>query len=199
VAPDVAHGIASTLQTASLGPIRPNLALFGWHGEVGQWSAFLDYLGIASQMEMSIVLLRAVGLPRAGRGKRVDVWWRGRKNGALMLLLAHLMSRNWEWAGAQIRVLRRVENQAGRSPALKALRDLIEHSRLHAEAEIVVSDQPFYQVLHEHSATADCVFLGLELPAREQLEAWHEAYERMMESLPTVILVQSSGRVDLFA
>jgi Solute carrier family 12 len=40
----------------------------------------------------------------------IDVWWRGMENGALMLLLAHLLHQNTEWRRNRIRVLRIVPN-----------------------------------------------------------------------------------------
>ena len=56
----------------------------------------------------------------------IDVWWRGRQNGELMLLLAHLLTKNNEWRPRPIRLLRVIENEAGRDEVRQHLTDLAE-------------------------------------------------------------------------
>lgn len=193
VASNVAEGIRIFLQGSAFGPIKPNIAMFGWAAEKGNVCDYCKYLREADLLRMGQVLIVDKGLPKDKKEKRIDLWWRGRKNGSLMMMLAHLLSNNWEWAGCKIRVLRLIENEAGREPALKSMQDLIHNARVTAEAETIVSDQPFINILREVSTNSDCVFMGFEIPENdnEKEEKWHEIYSNMVFGLPTTILVHA--------
>ena len=191
VAENIRDGIASVLQTAAIGPIRPNLALFGWNP--GGDGSVVEHLETAAQLGMSQVLLRGRGFSLPEGAKRIDVWWRGRENGALMLLLAHLLSRNWEWADARIRLLRVVPREEGQIPARNALRDLVEAARFDAQIAVPVCDEPFVEILPRYSADAACVFLGMLLPAPDERAQWQARFDALLEKLPVTILVNSSG------
>ena len=187
------EGIRTALQAASVGPVRPNLAMFGFSAA----EHFPGVLRAASRMGMSLVVLHGDELPPPGRHKRIDVWWRGHQNGSLMLLLAHLLASNLEWAGVRIRVLRYIEREAAQAPAKQALCDLIEEARVDARAEVVVGTEPFPEVLHRASADADCVLLGFELPAREVQVKWQARFGEFLTGLPPTLLVHNFGEEDL--
>jgi len=193
---DIDRAILSIMQTASVGPIRPNLALFGW--TAGADGVLLTHLRRANALGMSQVVVRGQGLPKPGGKKRIDVYWRGRDNGSLMLLLAHLLSRNWEWADSKIRLIRVVEREEGRIPARTALIEMVEAARLEAEILVPVSTDPFIDTLRETSADATCIFLGFILP--EELshdKAIQGNWVRMLEGMPTTILVNNAGTSEL--
>ena len=199
VADNLEQGVSMLLQAAAVGPIRPNMAVFGWSSDDERLPQFLNQLRIASEMGMSLVLMSEGNLPTPGARKRIDIWWRGQKNGNLMVILAHLLTRNWEWDRTGIRVLRVIADEAGYEPAVDSLQQLVENARVHATAEAVVSTRPFVEVLHEHSRTADCVFLGFELPEGEQERPWHRQYKTMLADLPMTLLVNSAGGEDMLA
>jgi hypothetical protein len=199
VACTVPDGIQLVLQTAAVGPIRPNVALFGWNSGSSTVADYVEYLRSAVDCKMSIVIVSGDELPLPpGRG-RIDIWWRGRKNGALMLLLAYLLSRNWEWARAHMRLLRVVAEEEAREPNLEALTQLTREARVRATPEVIVSDRPFLEVLHERSADADCIFLGFEIPTDDELTQWHAYYERFLANMPTTLLVNSREAEGLLA
>jgi hypothetical protein len=116
-----------------------------------------------------------------------------------MLLLAHLLRTNWEWAGSEIRVRRVVEDEAGREPAADALRTLTAQARIEATTEVIVSERDFRDVLTTHSRDAACVFLGFELPPPDAQSEWHAGYNRLLEGMPTTVLISSQGGEDALA
>ncbi len=199
VADSVEDGISNLLQAATIGPIHPNLAVFGWSDKPARLNSYLNELRTAKKLGMSIVLIDSDSLPLPGVKKRIDIWWRGQKNGDLMLLLAFLISENWEWHNTEIRVLRVVDNEAGRKPALTALQELIESARVEALVRIIVSEKAFEDILYQHSADAICVMLGFEIPEAGSEEAWNNTYRRYVDTLPTTILVNSQGEEGLLA
>lgn len=203
MAEDLRHGTETALQAAGFGPIRPNLVLRGWSNDPEQDD--LPGLRLAARMDMALVLLG--GTPELGpppiaagarpRRRRIDVWWRGRKNGALMVMLAHLTTRNWEWSRTTIRLMRVVGDERGVEPARLALQQLVETARIDATAEVLPADRPFREILAEQSGDADCVLLGFELPEQGDEAAWQARYGRLLEVVPTALLVSAPEGEDL--
>ncbi|MEZ6185155.1 MAG: amino acid permease [Planctomycetota bacterium] len=198
VTEDLAAGVSAMLQSAGLGPIDPNLVVFGWAEESGRMGGLGQHIRTSNVLGKAVVLLKRdpdllAQLDRGGRRarRRIDVWWRGRANGTLMLLLAHLLTRNWEWAGSEVRVLRLVPHENGREPAMQALQALIDHSRVDATALTLVDARPFPEVLRTTSGDAACVFLGFGIPDAGAEERWHGGFSKLLEGLPTTLLVNA--------
>jgi len=197
VADDVACGIQLVLQTAAIGPIRPNVALFGWNSGASTAADYVSYLRSAADSGMSVVIVSGDELPLEEGRSTIDVWWRGRKNGPLMMLLAHLLSRNWEWSHARIRLLRVVDDPDARAPSWHALSELIAGARVGAQADVILSRRPFREVLSEVSRDSDCVFLGFEIPPEAGITEWQQTYETFFNGMPTTIMVCSAEEDDL--
>jgi hypothetical protein len=193
VADDVATGVSMLLQGSAYGPLRPNIFVCGWMGDSRDPVRYCSYLEEANLLDINQVLVYDKGLPRIGRRKRIDIWWRGRKNGPLMVLLAHLLSHNWEWSETVICLKRLIENEAGREPAMAALKEVIDASRVTAEACIVTGAGSFAEIMHASSRDADCVFLGFEPPEKGEEENWFRNYEALLCGLPTTLMVHSAA------
>lgn len=203
VGPDIGHGVETTLQAAGLGPVQPNLVLFGWATETGRLGNLGRFLRSSSSVGMSCLLLRSGkdavpaeldGNERELPHRRIDIWWRGRQNGGLMVLLAHLITRNWEFRNSTIRVMRLIPNEKGRVPAQEALQKLVEASRVEAVTETIVSEEPFPKLLRELSGDAHTVMLGFKVPEEEHEQAWFESYARLLNDLPATSLLVASHR-----
>jgi hypothetical protein len=150
-------------------------------------------------LNMSLVVICDHGLPVRLRGHRIDVWWQGRENGPLMVLLAHLLTLNGDWSDARIRLIREIPDEAGRQPVAEAMASLLADARVDAEVQILVSSDPFTQVVHRHSADATMVFIGFFLPDKADAHQFQRNFQKILSSLPTTLLVCSSGKADLLA
>ncbi len=196
---ELEHGMAAILQSLGIGPIRPNVVVFGWSGDQERLSASVRSLRLAADLGASLVVVQEGQRPFKYGRKRVDVWWRGMKNGGLMVLLAHLLTRNWEWSRTDVRLLRVIGDEAGRAGTAEDLQKLLEESRIEASVKVITSGRPFADVLHQESSDADCVFLGFEIPEEADAANWHRRYQDMLHDMPTIILVSSQGIEDIRA
>lgn len=189
MSPSFEQGVSAVLQTVGVGPLRPNLVMFGWGPEPGGMGRALRRVRLLGQ---SIVLLRT---GTDGNSRRIDVWWRGRKNGSLLVMLAWLLTRNWEWAGHRVRVIRLVDHERGCGSAREALEELIREARVDVDVCVLVSDRPFPELLRAESADAACVFMGFEPPPRDdEDENWHARLAGLLEGMPTVVLASAAER-----
>lgn len=201
VTPNLDLGLNQLLQSTSLGPLKPNLVVLGWSSDMSRAGFFVNHLHTAHLLAMSLILLYDNGLPRLERKqkKRIDIWWRGWKNGSLMMILAYLISLNSEWTNVQIRLLRVVQGNNDYGEALKELQKLIDASRMKAEIKIINSDKSFKEILNKYSHDATVVLLGFQIPPIEKAEEFQKAFNNLLQGLPTTILVNSTGEADLLA
>lgn len=214
VAPFVSDGIESLVQCHGIGGLRPNTVLLGWPNDAAKSEIFGANLRLISQLNRSIVAVRLKPAGDSGTltgnqnslddpwevpSGTIDVWWRGQKNGQLMLLLAHLLTLNPEWRHRRVRLLRVVDNETAAEEVVKHLRRLSEESRIETESmAIVASDgDNVASTIQTWSESSAMVVLGFESPEEGQEQAFFEAIERIAGNLPRVILVDSAGGVEL--
>ncbi len=195
----VEQGVSHLIQTAGSGMIPPNLAVFGWCDDRKNLKNFLKQLRLAQAMGLSIVLVKSDELPFSWKEKQIHIWWRGKENGNLMMILGYLLKDNWEWNNSQIEVLRAIEDEAGKEPALISLNNLIQDSRIDATAKVVLNpdNKPFQETLKEHSQKADCLFLGFKIPQEGKEEIWYQFYSHLLDEMPSTILIHSADDEDL--
>jgi amino acid transporter len=195
---DLMSGLKSLLQSHGIGNIRPNTVLFEWGEEPGQAGVLADLVEIARAFECSAVAVRSDNtLQRWETGDGpIDVWWHSRKNGALMLTFAHLLTRAHSWRDRPIRLLHAVATDGEREEMLPALQELIATARISAQAHIVVAADTGAAIgVHSHDSAL--VILGIDAANGQSRESWHEDIQRLISGLSEVILISSAGDVRL--
>ena len=201
VAPSLELGIEALVQCSGVGALRPNVVLLGWSADVERAERFGALLRNVAELERSLVLLNyreyADDPWLVARGP-VDVWWRGKANGNLMLLLAHLLVQNDTWRGRPLRLLRVSPNEAGKEEATQHLREFITEARIDAEPVVVVDGNP-QEAIHRTSAGSAAVLLGFQPPVEGEEKTFQANMDSFMDSLGSVILVWSAGETALEA
>jgi len=115
-----------------------------------------------------------------------------------MVILAHLLSLNQEWAGSVIRILRVVPRQADEAAAAQELKALMDAARMsRAKIQTIVSDEPFPDILHKHSAGATVIFLGFGIPEDKDAALFQQWFSSLLKGMPTTLLIHSTGEADL--
>lgn len=199
IAPYLSDGIESLVQCQGLGALRPNTLLLGWPNDADRGPAFAATLRTVAGLGRSIIAIRFTNEaddPWQAPAGTIDVWWRGRQNGELMLLLAHLLSKNDPWRSRPVRLLRVIDNEAGSAEVRQHLRDLIDGSRIRARAEVVVTTHP-RAAIQRTSRNAAIVLLGFEPPEEGDEEAFYQRMEYWAGNLPRVVFVDSIGSMSL--
>jgi len=199
VAPHLSDGIESLVQCHGLGVLRPNTVLLGWPNDPDRVESFGSILRVVAGLRRSIVAMRTtedVEDPWVVPDGTIDVWWRGKANGPLMLLLAHLLATNDEWRNRPIRLLRVAASEAAREEMTRHLDALIETSRIRATSAVIVADDVF-GTIHDFSREAAVVFFGFEAPQEGSEIAFHRTMERLAGKLPRAIFVDSAGGMEL--
>ena len=199
VSKNLDEGLSALIQGQSIGPLQPNVVFMGWASDKERSIPYVRHLISVHSLGMSVILLKDNGLPDTSGIKRIDIWWRGKENGSLMVIASHLMTLNYKWSNVKIRLLRLIQKEEGREPATHALEELVNAARIDADVQVIVSESSFKDILHRHSSDASVVFLGFIIPQEEEAAGFQARYEEMLSGLPTTLLFCSSGEADLMA
>ena len=197
---NLGQGMAGIMQTVSSGALRPNLLIIGFEQELGMGQVPTEIYHLARDLAMSICLIRPGEVSTGSRKHRIDIWWRGMKNGRLMLLLAYLLRNNWAWHDAEVRLLRMIPEEAGQEQTEHDLKALLDVARVEGSVEVFVSQLPYIQVLQEQSKESDVIFLGMNLPEKDTIDSWRAGHSALLcNDVSTFIFVESEGDEGLFS
>ncbi|MDT8419884.1 MAG: hypothetical protein RQ754_05580 [Desulfuromonadales bacterium] len=207
-APSFEVGSSLLLQSFGVGPLRANTILLNHHGIYTQQffaeelKRFGKNLRIAMRLGYNLVLFDAgeeewqLLEETAADRRRIDVWYEKGSSGALMLLLAYLMTRSPFWEKAGLRVLTAVRDD-GHAATIEDLKQELEQGRIRATAEVVKDSTS--DTIIEYSADASLVFLPLALKAGQIIDSTGESVGKLLPKLPLVALVLAAQHIDLDA
>ena len=196
---DVIGGITDVAQANGIAGLDSNTILLGWPREPERLAEFLQIVERLERLNKSVVIGRIQPglIPRTGQDRVIHIWWGGlRHNGDLMLLLAHLLTRNPEWRRAQIKILSLASSPLMKQRTEDYLARFLPEIRISAEAQVMLipDDRTVREIIHEHSAAADVVFLGLSIPeSHEDLPAYAERLAELVTPLRTTFVVKNSS------
>ncbi len=185
------------LQSHSLGPLAPNIVLSGWPVNEDRIEAFFRHLNTIRLLRMNVLVLinpeRASDEPGDGP---IDIWWRGRQNGSLMLILAHLLTCSRPWRKTPIRLLRLADPE-NRAAAEQELAQLAADSRIEAQHLVLSEEADFETAFRAYSSHASLIFLGFIPPRTEDGKSFHARISAQLAGMPATFLAASAGDTDL--
>ncbi len=193
------EGLRTLIQAQSIGPIKPNTVLLGWPMQEKRIVPYVRHLSDIHAAGLNILCLIENAKVSFAGSLRIDIWWRGYKNGSLMLILAYLLTLNWEWKRVKIRVLRHVKSKQEAKKAEENIDYLIGESRVRAEKKVIISDESFKSVLDKHSENAELVLFGFSKPDEEKAHEFYKQFTDLTKNFNRVLLVNSNGEADLLA
>jgi potassium/chloride transporter 4/5/6 len=172
--------------------------LLGWPEDPERLEVLLRVGRRLERLQKSLLVgrPRALDPQRNGRSRNVHVWWGGlQRNGDLMLLLAHLLTRNRAWRDARIRVLSLASNDLMRAETERQLGRLMPEIRIRGEVDVIVKppDVSVKDVIHTESADADLVLLGLATPEPDAEAAYARRLCELAEGLESFLFVKNNS------
>ncbi len=190
------QGAIAVAQANGIAGIDSNTLMFGWSSKPHRRAAMLRIIRQVGELGKSAVICKVEEGFAPGPSPQIDVWWGGlQQNGDLMVLLAHLLSLNAEWRRASVTIKSIASSAESAERSREALDRMITAARINAAHEVILKpeDVTVSAVIHAESGQADVVLLGLSDPAPGEEETYAERLARLVEGLPTVLLVRNAG------
>jgi hypothetical protein len=113
---ELLDGLKSLLLCHGIGGVRPNTVLLGWSSNTAEPERFANILRLCERLRRNIVVVKSEveaedwEVPPG----EIHIWWHGRRNGPLMLLLAHLLTQNDEFRRRKTRLIHVIPEESGR-------------------------------------------------------------------------------------
>ncbi len=208
VVPKMIEGIHTLVQAYGIGPLKVNTVLLNWFEQeptIKRGIREILYgrrIKTAFRLGCNIIVFKAnheswqrlEKIPAAQR--RIDVWWWDDTSSHLMLLLAHLTTRNKAWQGARIRVLAPGFDHPTED-SMAVFRQKLENVRIEAEPEMVFNAKASNVI--GYSKRSSLVFLPFRLKGNRPLDPFGQPVEQILADLPLTALVLAAEDVELEA
>ncbi|MEM8965841.1 MAG: Na-K-Cl cotransporter [Bacteroidota bacterium] len=193
---DPFSGGVRLIQTYGIGALVPNTVILGDTRELSHHGSYCEMIQQFYQARRNVVIVRDDEKEGFQRKHTIDVWWGGlRKNGALMMILAYLISNDPAWRSAEITVKMAVPSKAAAQDAEANLEKIIQNMRISFQHKIIVNPQtPFWTLLKQESQSADLIMLGLAEP-NENFLAYYEQLSERTQGLPATMFVLAAQEI----
>jgi len=208
VAPSLIQGIHTLVQAYGIGPLKVNTILLNWFEHKPS-----ENLGIreilygrriktAFRLGCNIIVLNAAEdrwnklNTVLSEKRRIDVWYWDDASSHLMLLLAHLVTRNKDWQSAKIRVLAPSADHPSEEK-MTIFRSRLEDARIEAEPELVFNANTSNVIAYSNDASL--VFLPFRLKGNQPADPFDNPVDQIIGKLPVTALVLAAEDIELEA
>ncbi len=159
-------GAERLVETYGLGSLVPNTILLGDSTVKDHYSSYCQMVHHFYKSKRNVIIVRENEIRNFGNKERIDIWWGGlRKNGALMIIIAHLLQRSIPWNNVSIRLNMVVQSDLAAQEAQKNISKLLGKVRMKINYHVIVAhNEPFEEILKRESTQADLIILGLKTP-----------------------------------
>lgn len=179
-----------------MGGLVPNTIMLGDTQELPNHKPYCDMISHFYHSQRNVIIVRAEDGVGFGNRKRIDVWWGGlNRNGGLMMLLAYLLTNSINWQNADITVKMVVTDQNAAQKAQQNLNTIIKNMRVNFKQQVIIGGgRSFWNILHQESAGADLLMMGLAEPKEDFLD-YYEKLNDKTSDLPATVYVLAAQQI----
>ena len=153
------------IQAGDMSGLETNTVLLEYNDKVDS----VKILNAAMEKNKNIILYKGLDSIVDSRmvkasDNRLDIWWRGERNGNFMALLAFIINSGISERDRKynIRILRMVRPAEDVEKAEKELDDLFTRARINGEVSIIpFREEPFTEILAAESSDASLIMMGI--------------------------------------
>ncbi len=194
--------VRGLMQCHGLGGLRPNTLLLGWSQNPENAGSFSELLFLAKRMGRSLIIVANKQKDKEARLSvpegAINIWWSSDANGALMLLLAHLLKRNPEWRNRPIRILRPVPPKADVHNVANGMQEMLALARIEADLVVMPTEIPI-DVIRDAMQPSAVLFTGFQPPEGDADGTAIHFLQQTIDLPGDVLLVYNAGDVSLEA
>jgi len=195
--PNIYEGARQLVNFYGIGHLVPNIILLGDSTVETHYPDYCKMITGFYKEKRNILIVRENEKIGFGEKKQIDVWWRGlKRNGALMIIIAHLLRRSMEWRHATIRLNMVLDSENAAAEARKNISEILKSVRIEIQQNLVVSyGKSFDELRRKISGKADLILLGMAEPDERFLE-YYTAMIKKIEGAPSTMFVLAGQEVN---
>lgn len=196
----------SILQVSYLGGFSANTILFDYNPSIDNVKVFDKIL----KLNKNIILLHGKERLNEENLRHIDIWWRGDKNGNLMVLIAYIINTSIDSvrnSDNKLRIIRKIAKDEDQSEAKKEMEDLLIKARLFGDIIILPhSEEPFIETIKNISSESGLIMIGL--PGQFVIEDSERVFRFNRDfidkgladyyDMPPMLLIKSAMHFELF-
>ncbi len=192
------EGAERLVETYGLGSLVPNTILLGDSTVRDHYPEYCKMITHFYLSMRNIIIVRENGKKNFGNKQIIDIWWGGlRRNGALMIIIGHLLQRSLNWDRAKIRLNMVVPSEKAGVEAKININNIVQKVRINIESQVIVSNgQSFEIILKEKSKDADLVIMGLAEPRENFLDYYDQLINIKTHGIPSTLFVLAAQDIN---
>lgn len=166
IAKDYFTGAKLLVDSYGMGRVVPNTILLGDSEENTTQLNYCEMISHFYKANRNVIILQNDFKLRYDGKKNIDLWWGGLKgNGALMMIVGHMMKTSPRWRDVEICVKMVVDSPEAVEIAKSNLEQIITKIRVDFDHKVIVSDgRKFWDILDQESQNSTMVMMGLREP-----------------------------------
>ena len=191
-------GAERLVETYGLGSLVPNTILLGDSTIKDHYPAYCQMVHHFYKSKRNVIIVRENEIRNFGNKERIDIWWGGlRKNGALMIIIAHLLQRSIPWNNVTIRLNMVVKSDLAAQEAQKNISKMLGKVRMKIHDHVIVAyNEPFEEILRRESAEADLIILGLKEPGGDFMSYYDQLMNVKTKSIGSTLFVLAGQEIN---
>ncbi|MBR9997346.1 MAG: amino acid permease [Cyclobacteriaceae bacterium] len=195
---DAFQGAERLVETYGLGSLVPNTILLGDSTIKDHYPAYCKMVHHFYQSRRNVIIVREDVEKNFGNMQFIDIWWGGlRGNGALMIIISHLLQRSIPWNNARIRLNMVVNSDHAAREAQKNISELLSKVRIKIEDHVIEArNKPFADILRDESVNADLIIMGLAEPGDDFLSYYEQLINVKTKGIGSTLFVLAGQEIN---
>lgn len=172
-------GAQHLVNAYGLGPMVPNTILLGDTEDSSHLDTYCKMINHIYHSRKNVIIFHDEQNESFSSVEAIDIWWGGLKgNGALMMILGHLLKTGRLWSGVTINIKMVVPTKEAAESAQRNLGEKLSKMRVGFKMKILVAQEGenFWSILNQESKKCSLTMIGMAAP---QEDGFKEYYQKL--------------------
>lgn len=190
-------GAIQLIDSYGLGKVKPNTILLGDSDESENRTEYCKMISRFYKSNRNVIILQNDFRLNYDGKKQIDLWWGGLKgNGALMMIVAHMIKTSPRWRDIDVCVKMVVDTPEAAEKTRTNLRNILTQVRVDFRYEVIVSEgRDFWDILNTESADSTITMLGLKEPD-EDYEIYYNNLKEKTSPIKNKLFLLASEEIN---
>lgn len=191
------EGATNLVDLYGLGKVVPNTILLGSSSNSYTQYEYCQMVTHFYKSKRNVMILQNDFKLNYDGKKQIDLWWGGLKgNGALMMIMAHMIKTSPRWHNINVCVKMVVSTEEAVDGVRNNLQEILSNIRVDFSHKIIVSNgREFWDILESESHDSTMVMMGLKEPD-EQFYDYYSNLVNKTKSIPNKLFLLAAEEIN---